>query len=71
LNGALSPDVPDAKAAALALAIIREADPPVQATVELRADISPEEIERMSLNEAIAFAKQHGIPIPEGLPSAP
>jgi hypothetical protein len=40
------------------------------ATLEIRGDLTTEDIERMTLDEALAFAKQHGIPIPEERPSA-
>jgi hypothetical protein len=65
VNAVLSPEVSDEKAGKLALELIREADPPAQTTVELSTNITPEEIERMTLSEAIAYAQANGIPIPD------
>lgn len=65
LNAALSPETDPVKAAQLSLAIIREADPPSQSTLELSADLSREDIEKLSLSEALALARQLGIEIPE------
>jgi hypothetical protein len=63
LNGALSSEVPAEKAARLALELIREADPPVQASVEIEK-LTSEDIQKLSLNEAMAIARQIGLEIP-------
>jgi hypothetical protein len=65
----LNPDVDDAKAANLAIKLISEADPPEQATLEISADLRPEDIEKLSWSEALALAERLGIdvsPPPEG-----
>jgi hypothetical protein len=54
------------KRAKLALAIIREDDPPAQAVFEIGANLSAEQIDGMSLNEALAAAKQLGLDLSEG-----
>jgi hypothetical protein len=60
----LDPETDPVKAAQLSLAIIREADPPAQASVELRADLTPEDVEKLSWSEAIALARQLGMELP-------
>jgi hypothetical protein len=71
ISAALDPEVPPAKAAALSLAIIREVDPPVQASVEVSADLTPEDVRSMSYSELIATARALQIEIPEDVPTPP
>jgi hypothetical protein len=64
--------VDDAKAANLAIRLIAEAGPAQTASVEISGALSSEQIERMSLSEAIAYAEQLGIEVPtspEALPA--
>jgi hypothetical protein len=61
VNAALDPESDPLKAGALALRLIETADPPSQATLEISADLTPEQIEGMSWSEALAAAKQLGI----------
>jgi hypothetical protein len=70
ISAALDPEIPPAKAAALSLAIIREVDPPVQASVEVSADLTPEDVRSMSYSELIATARAIGVEIPGSLPEA-
>jgi hypothetical protein len=70
LNGALSSEVPDEKAAKLALELIREADPVVKATVEFSENVTPAEVDAMSYRELLAIARQEGLEVPGGLPGA-
>jgi hypothetical protein len=71
LGAALSPDVDDAKAAGIAMRLIETADPPAQASVEISADLRPEDVRKLSYRELIAFSLANGIEIPEGLPIPP
>jgi hypothetical protein len=53
----------------IALRLIETADP--VATVEVSADLSPEDVKQMSYSELIATAQAAGIEIPEELPIPP
>jgi hypothetical protein len=57
--------VADEKAARLALELIREADPPVQATVEVYGNMTPDDVDALSYRELLALAQYAGIPIRE------
>jgi hypothetical protein len=65
VGAALSPMVAEDKAAKLALDLIREADPPTQATVEISGDLAREQVNELSLSQLLAVAEANGIPIPE------
>jgi hypothetical protein len=71
MNAALDSGTDDVKAAHLSLAIMREVDPPAQATMEVRAEVTPEDVEKLSLSEAIALARELGLEIPGDDPQLP
>jgi hypothetical protein len=58
VGAALSPEVEDSKAGALALRLLDAADPPSQTTVEVSG---PVDVNSMSFSELIAYADAHGI----------
>jgi hypothetical protein len=61
------------RAGALALRVIDTVDPSSQTSLELSASLSPEQVNGLSLNEALAVAAQLGIEVPTppiGLPRA-
>jgi hypothetical protein len=70
LDAALDPNADPIKAGSLALRVIDTVDPPTQASLEISGALSSEQIERMSLSEAIAYANQLGIEVPAELPPA-
>jgi hypothetical protein len=70
LDAALDPEADPIKAGNLALKLIETADPPSQSTLELSANLTPEQVERLSLREAIAYAERLGIEVPAELPPA-
>ena len=53
----------------LALAVIREVDPPIEATVSVAMPATPEDVKGMSLRDLLALAKEHGIEPTQPLPS--
>jgi hypothetical protein len=65
VNAALDPKSDPLKAANLAIRLISEADPPAQATMEVRAELTPEDVEKLSWSEALALAQQLGLELPE------
>lgn len=60
IHAALSPEVEDAKAGALALRVIEAAEPRDQSTLTLTAE---QAVEEMSLGELIAFAQANGLDV--------
>jgi hypothetical protein len=52
------------KAAQLALGIIREADPPNQAVLEVGANLTVDAVQGMSFSELMRVAEAHGIEVP-------
>jgi hypothetical protein len=58
VGAALSPEVEDSKAGALALRLLDTADPPVKAEVEVSG---PVDVNSMSFSELIAYADAQGI----------
>jgi hypothetical protein len=61
IDAALDPDADDIKAAHLALGVIREVDPPQEASLEISGALDSEAIERMSLTELLTVAERLGI----------
>jgi hypothetical protein len=61
VSAVLSPEVPDDKAANLALRMIQQADPPTEATVEIKTELTNEDIQKMSYSELLATAERLGI----------
>jgi hypothetical protein len=64
LNGALSPNVSDEKAAVIALKLIETADPVQTATVEFGAKVTVDDVNTMSFSELMQLAARHGIEVP-------
>jgi hypothetical protein len=65
----LDPDADPIKAGGLALRVIDAVDPVSSSTLEVSADLSPEDIEKLSWSEALALAERLGIDVsspPEG-----
>jgi hypothetical protein len=65
VNAALNSEADPLRAGSLALRLIETADPPSQTSLELSANLTPEDIEKLSWSEALALARQLGIEIPE------
>jgi hypothetical protein len=61
VNAALSAELDDAKAAGIAIRLVETADPPSQAVLEVSADLTPEDVERLSYSELIRVAQAWGI----------
>jgi len=61
VGAALSAETDDAKAAGTALRLISEADPPVQASVEVSGDLSADAVNQMSYSQLLAVAENLGI----------
>jgi hypothetical protein len=61
LGAALSPATDDAKAAGIAIRLIETADPPSQATLEISADLTPEDVDKLSYSELLRVAEAWGI----------
>jgi hypothetical protein len=57
----LSPEVFDEKAAGLALRMIQQVDPPVQASVEVSGDLSVGAVNEMSYSQVLAVAQAYNI----------
>lgn len=67
LGAALSPETDDAKAAGIALAVIREVDPSQEASVEISGDV---DLNSLSYSQLLGLAAQYGID-PQGQDSTP
>jgi hypothetical protein len=61
VSAALNPETDDAKAAGIALSIIREAEPRDSATLEIAGEVTPESIDQMSFSELLRLAESLGI----------
>jgi hypothetical protein len=61
VNGALSDKVDDATGAKLAMALIDQVDPPVEASVEVKFPQSAEDVDKLSYRELLALADELGI----------
>jgi hypothetical protein len=57
----LNPETDDAKAAGIALSIIREAEPRDSATLEIAGELTRESIDQMSFSELLRLAESLGI----------
>jgi hypothetical protein len=61
VNAALDPEADSLRAGSLALRLIETADPPAQTTLEVSADLRPEDVRNLSYRELLAVAEAYNL----------